>query len=137
MPGCVLRVAGQDFAVDEFLTNSHLRPCAVWRHGERRTPHGPPSRNAGFNLVVSDAPGCDLPSQVRDAIQFLTEHYEALARLMAWKGVEGAVLDFGVERRDVVVQCDTLPAALIRLAGGLGLAIEMSLYPKTNGKSEV
>jgi hypothetical protein len=137
MPGCVLRAAGRDFAVDVFLATSPLCPCAVWRRGERRTPRRPPSKDAGFNLLVSDAPGGDLPSQARDAVRILTEHHEELARLMAWEGVEGAVLDFGVERRGVVVQCEAFPAPLIRLAGGLGLAIELSLYPEMGGTGEV
>ncbi len=94
-------------------------------------------RTRGFNVVVSDAPGDDLPAQVEDAIQFLAAHHAELTRLMASSGMDGAVLDFGIERRDVVVQCDTLPAPLIRLAGELGLAIEISLYPETHDMDEL
>jgi hypothetical protein len=85
---------------------------------------------------VSDASDEDLPSQVADAIRFLTVHHGEVSRLMASSGLEGAVLDFGVGRRDVVVQCDTLPAPLVRLAGGLGLAIELSQYPRTDGTDD-
>ena len=45
-----------------------------------------------------------------------------------WPGVEAVDLDFGFERRDVAVQCDRLPPALVRLAGSLGLGIELSQY---------
>ena len=56
---------------------------------------------------------------------------------MATTGVEGAELDFGIERRDVAVQCDTLPAPLICFAGALGLAIAMSLYPEMDDSEEL
>lgn len=136
MPGCVLRASGPDFAVDEFLAHSPLRPCSIWRRGERRHQYRPPSKDSGFNVVVSDAPGDDMPSQIGDAVRFLTAHYEELVRLMASSGLEGAVLDFGIARRDVMAQCDTLPAPLIRLAGGLGLAIEISQYPMLDDGAE-
>ena len=41
---------------------------------------------------------------------------------------ECAAPDFGVERRDVAIQCDYLTPELVRLAGLLGLGIEVSLY---------
>jgi hypothetical protein len=44
-------------------------------------------------------------------------------------GVESVVLDLGVERRDTAVQCDGFPEELVRLAGGLGLGLELSQYP--------
>jgi hypothetical protein len=46
-------------------------------------------------------------------------------RLAGWPGIECVTL----ERRDVAVQCDELPAVLVRLAGSLGLGIELSHYP--------
>ncbi len=136
MPGCVLRVSGRDFAVDEFLARSPLTPCKVWRAGEPRFGHRPPHVDFGFNVVVSDAPGDDFPAQVEDAISFLAVHHDELTRLMASAGVE-AELDFGIERGDVAVQSDILPAPLIRLAGALGLAIEMSLYPEMVDSDEL
>ena len=53
----------------------------------------------------------------------------ARRRLCTFPGVETVALDFGIERRDVAVQCDRLPEELIRLAGTLGLGIELSHYP--------
>lgn len=137
MPGCVLRVVGRAFDVDDYLSGSPLNPCHVWRAGEPRSGNRPPHDDSGLNILVSDAPADDLAYQVEDAISFLTAHHGELGRLMASSGVDGAVLDFGIERRDVVVQCDTLPAPLIRLAGGLGLAIEMSQYPVATDTGEV
>ena len=42
------------------------------------------------------------------------------------------MLDFGIERRDVAVQSDNLSSDLVRLAGSLGLAIELSQYPASD-----
>jgi hypothetical protein len=85
--------------------------------------------SSGFNLVVSDAPGTDFAAQVDDATAFLIAHRKELARLMEAPGVEDVVLDFGIKRLDMAVQSVTFPAQLIRLAGDLGLAIELSQYP--------
>jgi hypothetical protein len=46
--------------------------------------------------------------------------------------VETAVLDFGVERReDVVLQGEIISEEVVRLAGRLGLALEISHYPSS------
>lgn len=71
----------------------------------------------------------EFPRQVAEATAFLRAEWEQVQRLCEWPGVEGVTLDFGIERRDVAVQCDRLPAELVRLAGVLGLAIELSQYP--------
>ena len=52
-----------------------------------------------------------------------------LARLRQEPGVEGMTLDFGIEWRDVAAQFDHLPPTLVRLAGALGLGLEISHYP--------
>ena len=129
MPGCVLRASGRGFAVDDFLAGSSLKPCAVWRLGEARGKDLPAADSSGFNLLVSDAPGSDLAAQIQDTISFLETYREELARLVQAPGVESAALDFGIKRRDVAVQCDSFPARLIRLAGDLGMGIELSQYP--------
>jgi hypothetical protein len=138
MPGCVLRASGRDFDVDEFLANSILKPCAVWRRGESRWKSRPPSDVSGFNLVVSEAPGEDFRAQVKESIAFLTAHHEELAILREAVGNEHSVLDFGVILPDDLVfgQSNVFPAELVRLAGELGLGIELSLYPPGRDESE-
>ena len=80
-------------------------------------------------MTASDADFDEFPRQADEATAFLRNESEQVRRLCEWPGVEGVTLDFGVERRDVAVQCDVLPMELVRLAGSLGLAIEMSQYP--------
>lgn len=84
---------------------------------------------SGFNVVVSDAEFSEFTRQVEDTIAFLTTHRGELERLGAAPGIEELWLDFGIERRDVMLQCDQFPPELIRLAGQLGMGIELSQYP--------
>jgi hypothetical protein len=131
---CVLRASGKDFDVDAFLQKSKLKPTAVWRKGEPRRKSKPDKKNltSGFNCDVSEQDFNNLKGQIIEAQKFLKRHKPDLQKLVRFSGVEGALLDFGFERRDVIFsQSDLLPAELIRLAGSIGLAIEMSLYPPT------
>ncbi len=131
---CVLRAFGSDFDPDEFLKGSPLSPSKVWRKGEPRVSIGR-SRSrvqdtSGMNVTVSDANVGDFQEQVRDAIGFLHSNKGELARLVAFPGIEEIVLDFAASwGKDVVTQTDYLPPELIRLAGELGLGIEISHYP--------
>ena len=90
-------------------------------------------KQSGLCFDTTDSGFGDFPKQVRQTISFLKKNQNELKKLTAFPGVN-AVLDFGFERRDAVVQSDLLPAELIRLAGSIGLAIEMSLYPPAKGK---
>lgn len=136
MPGCCLRVIGRRFDVHGYLEESPFEPCAVWIRGERRSPRSPQTEHSGFNLVVSDAPDRDLPGQIGDAIQFMQDNIEELRRLSAMPEIDDMTLDFGIAHRPVIVQSDHLPAPLIRLAGSLGLGIELTQYPVALPDSE-
>lgn len=129
----VLRAYGEAFDVDAFLAGCTLPVCAVKRRGEPVCPASQPNgrrhEQSGVHVPVSEADFGEFPRQVADAMAFLRAEAEQIRRLCEWPGVEGATLDFGVERREVTVQCDHLPAELVRLAGSLGLAIELSQYP--------
>lgn len=92
-------------------------------------PAGRRKTHSSVNVVVSDAGFHAFKDQVEEAIEFLRDEDEELRRLCGWPGVEGATLDFGIAWRDVAAQSDHLPAELVRLAGSLGLALEMSHYP--------
>jgi hypothetical protein len=132
--GCVLRVWGEDFAVDELLSRVNLRPCKIFRKGQKE--HGPNSNtadNTGFYVVTSERSENDLDGQVEDTIDYLTTHRTELASIMSFPGVQSATLDFSVSCKiganRIVVQNDFLPVELIKLSGELGLAINLSLYP--------
>jgi hypothetical protein len=126
MPGCVLHVTGDDFAVDAFLAESSLRPYRVHHRGETRCRAGA-FPDSGLSLAISDADG-QLSEEVADATRFLTEHEPELRRLQSFPGVTDLRLDFGYYAREVAAQFDYLPPELLARAGSLGIGIELSLY---------
>ncbi|HEY7117537.1 MAG TPA: hypothetical protein VH475_13195 [Tepidisphaeraceae bacterium] len=126
----ILRASGSEFDVDAFVAGSSLEVVTVYRRGEpaRTTPTGPKLDRSGFNVEVSDAGFNDFDEQLRDAVEFLTRHEAEVRRLVAFPGVEGVVLDFGIAWRDVAAQFERFPAELVRLAGACGIALELSHY---------
>jgi hypothetical protein len=96
-------------------------------------PDGRKHTESGLNVVVSDAGFQEFAEQVEDAIEFLTDSAFEVRQLVAYPGVTGVVLDFGIAWRDVVAQSDQFPAELVRLAGGCGIALELSHYPVRSG----
>ena len=62
---------------------------------------------------------------------FLKTHRDTLSKLFEAIDVADSVLDFPLWSRlsdEVVMQCERFPKELIRLAGELGISIEMSIY---------
>ena len=84
------------------------------------------------HFQVSDAGFENLEAQIADAIVFLRSNHEQLLALMARPASSG-VLDFAVESRDTIFQSNRFTSELVREAGRLGLALELSPYPKTEG----
>jgi hypothetical protein len=132
----VLRAFGADFDVDAFLAGCTLPVCAVKRRGEpvfpASQPDGRQHKQSAVHVSVSDADFGEFPRQVEEATAFLRAEPDQVRRLCEWPGVEGVTLDFGIAWRDVAAQSDHLPAELVRLAGALGLALEVSHYPVSN-----
>jgi hypothetical protein len=120
---CVLRAKGVNFAVDEFLAGSPLKPIAIFRRGELprygdSQPDGPKPSFSGFNLSASDADFSEVQLQIANAIHFLEQNQAELARLVAFPGVEDVYLDFGIEERniDFLVSLENLESGLSSLS---------------------
>ena len=133
---CVLRVTGKQFDVDGQLASSGLTPCNVFRAGEPRSTSQPDREQhavSGFTVEVSRASRSSLVGQVSDAVAFLQQHRDALAALRSAPGVDDLRLDFPldlrIDRETVMAQSDYFPPELVSLAGSLGLALEVSIYP--------
>jgi hypothetical protein len=131
----VLRAYGLEFDGDVFAVDCTLPICAIKRRGEPVFPASQPDgrrhESSGVHILVSDADFDEFQSQVDDAISFLQGNELQLRRLAEWPGVE-VELDFGIERRDVILECNTSPAELLRLAGALRIDITISHYPNRN-----
>jgi hypothetical protein len=136
----ILRAYGNEFDVDAFLRDCPLPVCAVKRRGEPMFPASQTNLTkhdrSGVHVVASDAEFHEFPRQVSESAAFLQRHFEQVQRMCKWPGVEGVTLDFGVVRRDSVVESDVLSKELIRVAGELGIAIEISRYPAQDSKED-
>ena len=139
--GCVLRVRGDEFDIDNLLSILKLTPCHVQRKGHRR--FGPKSRVAeytGFNVSTSDASEDDLQCQISDTISFIERNIADLQTLMSYPGVRGAELGFSIRSRlrqpNVWAQNDYLPPKILLLAGQLGLAINLTQYSEYSDADE-
>jgi len=126
MAGCVLRVFGTSFQVDDFLAGSTLAACKVWHCGDRALARLPAATNSGFNAVVSEAD--DLATQVSEARLFLRRHHFDLVRLSTLGEVDELVLDFGISKRESAGQFERIPSDLVRAAAEFRMAFELSLY---------
>ena len=89
------------------------------------------SRGETLIASVSDRDGGDFSGQVHDAVAYLKNHEKAISLLLAYPNI-GVTLDFGVWRKDVFSQSSSFPAELVRLAGALGLGLEVSMYANPN-----
>lgn len=129
---CMFRIAGVRVDIDRLLDAVSLPAEMSFRKGAPRLktrPDGERNKESGAAFLVSDADFDQFEKQKRDAIAFLKTKKAAIRKIMNWPGVDGGELDFGVEQREVVIQCEHFPSELLKLAGGLGLDIELSLYP--------
>lgn len=109
---CVLRISGP--GVKASLSKVSLEPYRV--------------EDDAAHFDVSEADFNNFQAQVKDAIVFLQLHKEDVKLLLREPNASGA-LDFAIEWRNVAAQFDSFPAALVREAGSLGLALELSHYP--------
>jgi hypothetical protein len=126
---CVLRARGSSFAVDEFLAASSLQPITVFHRGEKQSPKSRPMTGSGFHTDVSAADFSNLQGQIADAVQFVKQNQDELARLVGFPGVENVSVDFGIEERDVAAQSERFPPNLLTMLGSLGICLEFTLYP--------
>ena len=130
---CLLNIRGPNLDLDIALALVSFTPYATHRRGEamRRKPRQN-HEDSGFKVEVS-ALWDDLQQQCRDAEGFLLRHSEEL-RLI--EGADSLDLDFaydsrigiGEEWEEVVVQCDYIPASLVKICGELSVGIALTQF---------
>lgn len=130
---CILRAAGRNFEIDDFIAKSSLVADSFWRKGEKRFPSSPcnekKNTSSGVRVVASKADFSELPQQIEDVIVFLQQNQEPIKALASFPGVEGVVLDFGAEIHPPGWASFTFPAELLLLAGSVGVSLCLSVYP--------
>jgi hypothetical protein len=132
---CVLRIEGKNFRVDDFLRETSLEAFKVWHSGEPLTPKRKNKSHHitnGCNIEISKADFEEFELQRIDAIRYLTANFDQLKRLREFGLLEAEVasLDFGIYTRmfEAGMQVDMFQPDLLRLAGTLNFAIELSQY---------
>ncbi|MFT5292608.1 MAG: hypothetical protein ACI82F_004699 [Planctomycetota bacterium] len=132
---CTLRIYTPDIDADALTELCPLKPSSVFRKGEPRNRSNAKRgihTASGICVPVSDAEWTDLPGQVVDAIQFLTQHESWLKQAGGLSGLSWFVLDFPIKLRigenEIVAQTDSFPPEFLRLAGNLGLGLELTTY---------
>ena len=135
---CVLRIIGKDLSINDLL-DIKLETDSFWRKGEPRfstKPEGEKRIDSGATYLVSDAEFEEFDIQTKEAIEYLNKNKKQIKSIMSLSGIDGSSLDFGIVWRDVAVQCDYFPPELIKIAGELGLGIELSQYPSSEEEED-
>jgi len=134
---CVLRIIGQDLDVDAFILKSKLKSSRKGYKGEVVSPPKRKIRKLKYSWVsitTSDASFNAFKKQIKDTWQYLKKNKEKLAVISETKGIQYAVLDFGIylkmDKELVRYQTKYFPEEFVKLCGELGLGIELSIYPK-------
>ncbi|GAO45357.1 DUF4279 domain-containing protein [Flavihumibacter petaseus] len=133
---CILTISGRNFDIDQFIDKSNLKPFRKSYKGQPRfktKPDGAKLTQSSISIETSKADFDNLTKQISDTVRYLKRNKDNLVHIATFKGIDHAVLDFGVDLRidkvKVLTQSDTFPNALLKLAGDLGLDIELSIYP--------
>ena len=129
--GCILYFVGFDADVDRLKELSPIAPYRTFRRGEAQStrPNSRRAATSGVNLLVSDADFEELERQLSDAMSFLQAHAPALKKMREVPGVERAGLDFGIAKRDVIVQIDTFPADFLALLAEINCGLVLTQFP--------
>lgn len=101
---CVLRACGKDFDAEKFVSQKLLPIDGSWRKGDLRFPKSKRNKEtlpvSGVKIVVSEADFSELDKQVKESINFLSTHFDAIKVLTSIPEVEQATIDFGAEIKD-------------------------------------
>ena len=132
---CNLTILGEKLDVDELISKSKLRGYTKHYIGQpmfKSKPNGKKLIHSGIGTQTSKADFDNLDKQIKDTIKYLKTHAEKLSIIKQTKEIDFAVLDFGInlriDKKKILLQSDRFPSELLKLAGDLGLDIELSVY---------
>jgi len=127
---CVLHVRSKLASFAKYLKMSRLPSYQSHEKGEI-SRYGKPYSDYGFSCIVSEKEWTDFEGQIEDAIRFLREHEDELRNLLGKYELDDIRLDFPFSSHldeDCIAQFDYLPPELLKLAGNIGIGIELSHY---------
>ncbi len=125
----ILRISGESLDIDALLSQYSLPADRVWKKGEPCGLKGKFNADSGANFLASDADLDEFDRQVSEAMEFMELHAPVIAKIVAFPGVQNAVLDFGVSIYEgYVAKFSYLPPRLIQLAASAGIGMEVSHY---------
>jgi hypothetical protein len=136
---CILRIYGESLDIDTLLSQHPLVADCTWKKGEPRIIkiHGKVYPDSGAHFLASDADLDEFDLQVTETTEFLELHAPVIARIVAFPGMQHAVLDFGVALKEgYVAQLSYLPPRLIQLAASAGIGVRTSHYACSNDDEE-
>jgi hypothetical protein len=135
---CVLHVTSKRSTLSDVLTMTKL-PYYASHDKSDPQPYGrnrgKPLGFSGFKVEVSKK-FVDLPGQIKNAVRFLKRYRKDLFQLRGKLRACDMTLDFSNKLRigsKIAAQFDRLPPKLIAMAGELGIGIQLSLYPVSEG----
>lgn len=133
---CILSIVGKQLDADALIAKIGFKEYKIAHKGVPKfqsKPDGDKLSHSSISVIISKAGFDNLKKQIKDTIKFLEKNQEKLRHIALTKEVQYATLDFGIDlridRKKVLTQTELLPAALLKLAGNLGLSIELSFYP--------
>jgi hypothetical protein len=113
--------------------NCPLKGASVFRKGE--AAHGRPNARQNetsgltIELTSDSAAFADLAIQQLEVLAVLNKHLHNWKLMRSTPGLEIAVLDFGIEMRNVAAQFDQFTQELVQAAAAVGASLELSQYP--------
>ena len=129
---CVLRVTSETTSFAAFLRDTGFPAYQSHEKDEiSTTGKRKPYDDYGFSSSVSECDWNNLAGQIEDANAFLRTHERTLRKLLSSHDITDIRLDFPYSCRldeHIFMQCDYLPSDFLKLAGDLGIGIELSHY---------
>jgi hypothetical protein len=133
VPACILHVLGDNFSPDDFLAKSKLPVLSCFLKGTARPGRARAATTSGFTCQIG-SDNATFSEQTEHSLAFLKTFQRELAPISSMPAVESFYLELAYDCRlndsDCVVQRDFLPAELLAIAGGLGVGICLTLFPK-------
>lgn len=131
---CTLRITGPYLKLSASLNNSIIEfREAIASRKDRECGKTTESDSVTYLYSISKADNKHVPTQISDAVHFLSQHQGDLKELLSRDGVEQAILDFAWDfPQDSLGQFNRFPLTLIDLCTKLGIEIEVSVYSSSS-----